>query len=143
MDGDVINIVRQENTVTIREAGTRMAQYVPAEFLMDQKTVVYQGAHSAAWYVRHYAGGFQKATDRNSVTVTLPNNQTIATKSFLGIRKYPTVEPGAVITMQVDPKKLEKIEKPKEKVDWNAEARNTLSALTSIVSVILLVDRLK
>ena len=143
MDGDVINIVRQENTVTIRETGTRMAQYVPAEFLTEQKTVVYQGAHSAGWYIRHYAGGFQKATDRRSVTVTLPNNQTIATTSFLGICKYPKVEPGAVITMQVDEKKLEKIEKPKEKIDWGNEMRSTLSALTSVVSIYLLIDRLK
>ena len=143
MDGDVINIVRQENTVTIRETGTRMAQYVPAEFLTEQKTVVYQGAHSAAWYIRRYAGGFQRATDRRSVTVTLPNNQTIGTTSFLGIKKYPTVEPGAVITMQVDPKKQEKIEKPKEKIDWGAEMRSTLSMLTSVVSIYLLIDRLK
>ncbi len=143
MDGDVINIVRQENTVTIRETGTRMAQYVPAEFMTEQKTVVYQGAHSAAWYIRRYAGGFQRATDRRSVTVTLPNNQTIGTTSFLGIKKYPTVEPGAVITMQIDEHKLEKIEKPKEKIDWSAEMRSTLSALTSVVSIYLLIDRLK
>ena len=143
MDGDVINIVRQENTVTIRETGTRMAQYVPAEFLTEQKTVVYQGAHSAAWYIRRYAGGFQRATDRRSVTVTLPNNQTIGTTSFLGIKKYPTVEPGAVITMQIDEHKLEKIEKPKEKIDWGNEMRSTLSALTSVVSIYLLIDRLK
>ena len=143
MDGDVINVVRQENTVTIRETGTRMAQYVPDEFLTTQKTIIYQGPHNAAWYIRHYAGGFQKTTDRNSVTVTLPNNQTIATKSFLGIRKYPTVEPGGVITMQIDPKKQERIEKPKEKIDWAAEMRNSLSAITSLVSIILLVDRIK
>ncbi len=143
MDGDVINIVRQENTVTIRETGTRMAQYVPAEFLSTQKTVIYQGTHNAAWYIRHYAGGFQKVADRNSVTVTLPNNQTIATKSFLGIRKYPTVEPGAVITMQIDEKKLEKVEKPKEKIDWGVEMQRTLSTLTSVLSIYFLVDRLK
>ena len=143
MDGDVINIVRQENTVTIREAGTRMAQYVPVEFMSTQKTIVYQGPHSAKWYIRQYAGGFQKATDRNSVTVTLPNNQTIGTKRILGIRQYPKVEPGAVITMQVDEQKLEKIEKPKEKIDWGAELRSTLSMLTSVVSIYILIDRLK
>ena len=143
MDGDVINIVRQENTVTIRETGTRMAQYVPAEFLTTQKTVIYQGTHNAAWYIRHYAGGFQKVADRNSVTVTLPNNQTIATRHFLGIRKYPAVEPGAVITMQIDEKKLEKVEKPKEKIDWGVEMQKTLSTLTSVLSIYFLVDRLK
>ena len=143
MEGDVINIVRQENTVTIRETGTRMSQYVPADYASTEKLLVYQGGHSAGWYIRHYAGGFLKDADRNSVTVTLPNNQTVGTTRFLGIRNYPTVEPGSVITMRIDNEKREKIETPKEKIDWGAELRSTLSALTSTVSLILLIDRLK
>ena len=144
MDGDVINIVRLENTVTIRETGTRMAQYVPDEYSSTQKLIVYQGKHSAAWYVRHYAGGFQKLADKNSVTVTFPNNQSESTKRcFLGIRNYPDVEPGGVITMRIDEDKRERIEKPKEKIDWGNELRTSLSTLTSVVSLILLIDRLK
>ncbi len=143
MEGDVINIVRQENTVIIREIGTRFAQYIPSDYSATQKIVVYQGGRSARWYINHYAGGFQKMADRNSVTVTMPNNQTEGTTRFLGIRKYPTVEPGAVITMRLDDQKREKLEKPKEKIDWGAEMRSTLSALTSVVSIYLLIDRLK
>ena len=143
MEGDVINIVRQENTVTIRETGTRMAQYAPADFSSTQKLIVYQGAHSARWYVRNYAGGFQKLADRRSVTVTLPNGQMVGTTSFLGIRNTPRVEPGGVITLKMDTQKQEKIEKPKEKIDWGAELRSTLSAMTSVVSIILLAERLK
>jgi hypothetical protein len=144
MDGDVINIVRLENTVTIRETGTRMAQYVPGEYSSTQKLIVYQGKHSAAWYVRHYAGGFQKLADKNSVTVTFPNNQSESTKRrFLGIRNYPEVEPGGVITMRIDEEKRERIEKPKEKIDWGNELRTSLSTLTSVISLIILVDRLK
>lgn len=143
MDGDVINIVRQENTVTIRETGTRMGQYVPADYSASQKIVLYQGPHSAAWYIRHYAGGFVKVANKNSVTVTMPNNQTESTKRFLGIRDYPTVQPGGVITVSIDQEKQEKIDKPKEKIDWGAEMRSTLSALTSVVSIYLLIDRLK
>lgn len=144
MDGDVINIVRQENTVFIRETGTRMSQYVPDEYASTQKIVIYQGNRNAAWYVRHYAGGFIKTADKNSVTVTFPNNQSESTKrGFLGIRNYPTVEPGGVITMRIDPDKVEKLEKKtKEKVDWDNMFSKTLSSLTSIVSIILLVDRL-
>ena len=143
MEGDVINIARQENTVTIRETGTRLAQYIPDDFSATQKLIVYKGGHSARWYINHYAGGFQKTADRNSVTVTMPNNQTIGTTRFLGIRKYPTVEPGGVITMRMDDQKREKLDKPKEKIDWGAEMRSTLSALTSVVSIYLLIDRLK
>ena len=144
MDGDVINIVRLENTMTIREMGTRMAQYVPDEYSSTQKTVIYQGKHNAAWYVRHYAGGFDKMADKNSVTVTFPNNQSESTKrGFFWIRRYPKVEPGGVVTMRFDEDKRERIEKPKEKIDWGNELRTSLSTLTSVISLIILVDRLK
>ena len=143
MEGDVINIVRQENTVVIREMGTRMGQYVPADYSAEQKTIVYQGHRTARWYIKHYAGGFAKYADRNSVTVTMPNNQSEGTHRFLGIRRMPRVNPGGVITLRMDTEKREREEKPKEKIDWGVEARNSLSALTSVVSIILLVRNLK
>ena len=144
MDGDVVNIVRQENIVVIREIGTRMGQYVPDEFSAASKTMVYQGSHNAAWYIRHYAGGFQKIANKNSVTVTMPNYQTDGTKrGFLGIRRYPTVEPGGVITVSIDSEKREKLETPKEKVNWGQTFNQSVSTLTSVISLIILVDRLK
>ena len=144
MDGDVINVVRQENTVFIRETGTRMAQYVPDEYSSTMKTIIYQGNHNAAWYIRHYAGGFQKLADKNSVTVTLPNYQAESVKrGFFWIRRYPKVQPGATITMRMDQEKRERIEKPKEKVDWGYEMRSSISTLTSVISLIILVDKLK
>ena len=142
MEGDVINIVRMENTVTIRETGTRMAQYVPDEYASTQKTITYQGARNAGWYIRNYAGGFQKYADKNSVTVTLPNNQSNSTKHFLFFRTYPKVEPGSVITLSMDTKRQEKAAEPKEPVKWEQVAASSLSALTSIVSMILLIERL-
>ena len=142
MDGDVINIVRQENTVVIRETGTYMSQYVPDGFSSDHRLLVYDGRHSAKWYVKHYAGGFLKTTDKRSVTVTMPNSQTEGTSCFI-FRHYPKVEPGGVITMRIDTKKKERIEKPKEKIDWGYELRNSLAALTSVVSIILLVENIK
>lgn len=143
MEGDVINIVRQENTVTIYETGTRMSQYVPDEYELSKKTIVYQGHHSAGWYIKNYAGGFHKLADKNSVTVTMPNYQTRSTgKTFIFFRDYPTVEPGSVITVSMDEKKIEKAAEPKEKVDWENWAQKSLSAITSVVSIILLVNRL-
>ena len=143
MAGDVINVTRQENTVVIREMGTRMAQYVPDEFSSTQTTIVYQGRHTAAWYIKKYAGGFDKYADRNSVTVTLPNNQSKGTTHFLFFRQTPTVEPGSVITLRMDTEKREKAEKPKESIDWGAEMRNSLSALTSVVSIVMLLETLR
>ena len=143
MEDDVINIVRQENTVTIYETGTRMAQYTPEEYQMSKKTIVYQGHHSAKWYINNYAGGFHKLADKNSVTVTMPNYETRGTKKkMIFFRNYPTVEPGSVITVSYDDKKVEAVDKPKEKVDWESWAQKALSSITSVVSIILLLDRL-
>ena len=145
MEGDVINVVRQENTVTIRTVGTRMSQYVPEGFEESQKTVIYQGPHSAGWYIRHYAGGFAKFADRNSVTVTMPNNQTEGTHTFI-FRNYPTVQPGSVITLRLDQEKIDdhnrKMAEPKAKVDFESVASKTLSAVTSITSLYILIANL-
>ena len=144
MDGDVVNITRQENIVVIREIGTRMGQYVPDEFSASSKIMVYQGNHNAAWYIRHYAGGFQKVANKNSVTVTMPNYQTDGTKrGFLGIRRYPTVEPGGVITVSIDREKREKLDTPKEKVNWNNTFNQSLTTLTATVSLIVLLKQIK
>ena len=142
MDGDVVNVIRMENTVTIRELGTRMAQYVPADFSSTQKTLVYQGGYNAKWYIDNFAGGLVKTADRRSLTVTLPNYQTVGTKRVLGIRIYPKVEPGSTVTVTIDQEKKEKLEKPKEKVDWERLAASMLTSLTSITSMILLIERL-
>ncbi len=144
MDGDVITIPRRENTVVIRETGTRMGQYVPAEFSAAQKTVVYQGSHSAAWYIEHFAGGFDKDADKMSVTVTYPNNQTESTTRCLFCRHYPDVEPGAVITVRMDTEKIRererKLTEPKEKFDWVSEIGKVVAALTSLASIIVLAN---
>lgn len=142
MDEDIINIVRMENTVTIRETGTRIGQYVPADFSANQKTVTYQGGHNAKWYITHNAGGFAKYADRNSVTVTRPNGQSDGVRRFLWMRIYPKVEPGSVISLKLDTEKRENAKKPKEKHEWDKIAAGSLASLTSIVSMILLIERL-
>ena len=144
MEGDVINIVRQENIVTIREVGTRMGQYVPEEFSSVSKVMVYQGNHNAAWYVRHYAGGFQKVANKNGVTMTMPNYQTVGTnRTVFGIRRYPKVEPGGVITVSIDREKREKLDTPKEKINWGNTFNQSVATLTSVISLVILIDRLK
>jgi protein involved in polysaccharide export with SLBB domain len=151
-EGDVINISRLENVVVIKSTGTRMDQYtlltdtMSFKDMVDQKeykNVIYHGQHSAGWYIKNFAGGFQKNADRNSVTITLPNNQTVATKHFLGfIRVYPTVKAGSTITMVMSKEKMEAEAKPKEKVDWEGIAARGLSTLMSTLSIIMLVQQL-
>ena len=141
MEGDVLNINRQENTVIIRPTGTRMNQYVAEDFVSDEKLVVFKGRHRAAWYIKQYAGGYDRYADRKSVTVTLPNNQSKGTKQFI-FRATPIVEPGSVITLRMDQDKIDnrnrRMEEPKNKVDFESIVAKTLSGITSVVSIIIL-----
>jgi protein involved in polysaccharide export with SLBB domain len=140
-EGDVININRLENIVTILESGTRMNQFSMNNDTTGLKNVIYQGQHSAAWYIRNFAGGFQQRANRKSVTVTLPNDQMIATKkSFFIFRNYPDAQPGSVISLQMKPPK----EKPADgkKTDWDNIFGRTTSAVTSVLTLYLLVQQL-
>jgi len=141
-EGDVININRLENTVSILEAGTRMSQYSVNPEASTLKNIVFQGHKSAYWYIRNFAGGFQKLTDRNSVTVTYPNNQMQATKHFLFFRIYPRVESGSTITMKMDAEKIKLEAEPNQKLDIETTVSKGLSVLMSTLSVILLLQRL-
>ena len=142
-EGDVININRMENTVAILETGTRMSQYSIDTTTNQVRNIVFQGYRSAGWYIRNFAGGFQKNADRRSVTVTYANNQMESTNRYLFFNQYPTVQPGSIITLKMDPKKIEAELKPKEKVDWESTVSKGLATLMSTLSVILLLRSLK
>ena len=141
-EGDVVNINRLENTVTIREDGTRMAQYSINPENNQFKNVVFQGQRSARWYIRNYAGGFQQRANRNSVTVTLPNDQMLSTKHFLFVfRNYPNAVSGSTITMQMKPPKVERIGDNK-KTDWDNIMGRTATSVTSALTLYLLIQQL-
>ena len=147
MEGDVINITRQENMVIIRETGTRIGQYVPDEFSPEQSTVTYKGKKSAKWYIKHYAGGFQRFADKKSVTVIMPSGQIESVKKgFLGIRNYPDVQPGATIAMRMNEEKIRdfnrEMEEPKTKFDLPEFLSKTVSVIVSLASVVILAQKL-
>jgi protein involved in polysaccharide export with SLBB domain len=77
--GDLITVPKLNNIVKIETSGTR---YI----LGDNQRVLqvnYQGKHSAAWYVRNFAGGFDKRADRLSVQVVRENGIGKQNNSFL------------------------------------------------------------
>lgn len=103
MEGDVINILRLENTVMIHHQGTRLSETSGSNGVLH---LVYQGSKSAAWYIKNYAGGFLHNADRNSVTVTLKNGQMKGTgRTIFWIRKYPKVSTGSLINVRMEPAK--------------------------------------
>lgn len=99
--GDIININRLENTVTIRSNGTGLSETTGTDGKIN---LVYQGPKSAGWYIKHYAGGFSSSADKNSVTVILKNGQMKGTgRTIFGIRRYPKVSTGAFISVRLKP----------------------------------------
>lgn len=139
--GDVINIERHENTVFIRPAATRLADY-PGGFEGSTLNIVFQGEKSARWYVNNYAGGFAKKADKKSLTVLMKNYQLKRTSSFMGILNYPEVETGSTISLQMKLPKEKKVE-PKEKTNWGQIFGTTLTALTTALTIIVLANQLK
>ena len=140
-EGDVININRLENTVSIHGIGTRMAQYSIYADSSEVKNVIYQGSKSAKWYIENFAGGFVKRANRNSVTVTLPNDQMLSTtRTFLVFRKYPKAKPGSIISLQMKPPK----EKPADGkgTDWDSITGRTTASLTAVLTLYLLIQQL-
>lgn len=141
MPGDVVFVPQFENTVGIRLRATRQADQFNAGLLPtdirlnDVIDFVYQGPKSARWYLREFAGGFSKNADKNSVTVTYPDGKVQATRRYFGIRDYPSVKPGAVITVIEKP---EKEKKERKQVDIDAMYTRTISAVTTLMTIIIL-----
>jgi protein involved in polysaccharide export with SLBB domain len=156
-EGDVVNINRMENTVTIVGKGTGLVNYVIDSISAENvdsifksldrqsypnKVVVYRGGRLANWYIKKFAGGFNKNADRTTVTVTYPNNETRATKHFWFFRSYPKVVPGSTIELQLSPDKIKAESKPKEHMDFETTLSKSLSIMMSTLSIIILVQRL-
>lgn len=140
-EGDVINIERIENTISIRPIGTRLADNAILT-TTDALNLVYQGKKSARWYINNYAGGFAKRADKNSVTVSLKNGQVKTTKkSLLFFRKYPKIESGSLISLKMKPPKPIKL--PREKTSWGTIWQGTLTAMTAILSIVVISQTLK
>ncbi len=138
--GDVINIDRRENIVSIRETATHLSNY-PGVLNNGIMNLVFQGKKSARWYINNYAGGFKKRADKKSVVVILKNGQMKLTRRFMGIYSYPKAETGSMISLQMKPPKEKRV-KPKEKTDWSKIWSTTLAAITTALTIFVLAKRL-
>ncbi|MBU1012584.1 MAG: SLBB domain-containing protein [Bacteroidetes bacterium] len=140
-EGDVINIERRENTVSIRPIGTRLADNTFNEAAVSFN-LVFQGEKSARWYINNYAGGFVDRADKKSVTVSLKNGRVKSTKkSLLLFRNYPEVETGSLISLKMKPPK-EKRESTREKTKWSEVWGTTLTAVTTALTIFVLAKQL-
>lgn len=133
-DGDVIDIPTVNQMVgvkgAIRYPGLDSLSTISGRFIPGK---------SAKWYVKHYAGGFKKKAMRRSTLVQYPNGKVEHTRSFIGIKNYPTIDnEGAVITVEMKEVKPKGPPVPKEPVSLNIIIPSVIAGLTSIASTLTL-----
>ena len=135
--GDVIEIPMQQEVVTILTQGTFATRFGVDELTADGAIqVAYQGNYPADWYVKNYAGGFSDRARQRWTTVEYANGQVAETGSFLGIKDYPDVRPGATIRVGLAPQRVER-ERREERFDWIGLAGVITGALTSVATLLI------
>ncbi len=139
MSGDVVSILPYQNTFGIRLEGTQYPQIDTVA--IERMQFVYQGKKSARWYIREYAGGFDRDADKRSVAVAYPSGQVDGTKRTLGLfNDYPTVLNGGEIV--ITKKSEEKIKEEKKDIDFDAIFTRSFQAISSILTLTLLLQQL-
>jgi len=134
--GDLVTVPKVNNVVRIQTSGTRYILGLNQPMLQ----VNYQGRHSAAWYIRNFAGGFNKRADRKTLKAIRDNGLVDRTKSFLFIRNYPNVMYGDRIVMDLKEEKPKVEKKTVKEIDWD-KAFTRILALGSTMAIILTVTK--
>ncbi|HRB92236.1 MAG TPA: hypothetical protein PLT17_02430, partial [Chitinophagales bacterium] len=104
----------------------------------------YVPGKSARWYIKHYGGGFKKGALKKSTMVIYPNRKVDYTRTFMGIKNYPTVDiEGATITVDMKVKKPKPPKGPESALNWNIILPSMIAAFTSIATTLTLIFVLK
>jgi len=144
--GDSIAINPFNNIVSIRLEGTRLGDLVARKLTADTllkisefQTFNYSGRKSAFWYLKNNAGGFASRAVRSSVTLTFPDGRVQATRHFLFLRDYPSVEPGSLISLT---RKPEKIQTESKGVNLERVLSTTTQSISTLLTLILLLRQI-
>ncbi len=116
-DGDELIISPLKQTVEVRGEvyAPSLVQYIPGK--------------SLKYYVNN-AGGYMHFAKKNRTYVMYSNGNLGVTKSFLGIRKYPKIKPGATILV------------PKREQRRKVTAQEIIGITTGVATLGILIDRL-
>ena len=143
-EGDIVNIPKQKDIVTIKMGNTKSAELYPDKILSSGKfNVAFHEGKNAKYYLDRYAAGIGENGRKRLVTVEHPNGEIERTKNLLLLKKYPKVRKGSIISVggKSMKKEKEKSEKEKEEIDWGKTIANSLAQATAILSLILLVQQ--
>ncbi|MCB0657378.1 MAG: SLBB domain-containing protein, partial [Saprospiraceae bacterium] len=143
--GDRITIPKTKDLVTI-EGATKARELYPEQMIDGSRFhTAYQGSHSAKWYIDNYAAGVSENGERKSISVRLANGELKKTTNLGLFKIYPKVKEGS--TIRVAAKPPEPLKSPDEpsgnsKVDWGKVLSDSLAQATSLLTLILLLQRI-
>ncbi len=140
-EGDVISIPKLNNLITIT-GSTRAAELYTSDIASSNKlTVPYEEGKNAWYYVNKYAAGVSKNGKKSRITVTDLSGRVHETKTFLWFKNYPDVKRGSLINVGKKPVKIDKNGKTSEPIDWNGLLADSVAQATTILTLLLLVQR--
>jgi len=138
--GDEIRVPKPRESVLIYTANTNSSAFgIDSLKKGGIIEVAFQGPKKANWYINNYAGGYANKAKKKDVTVTGAAGEIMETKSFLGIKSYPSVEAGSKIYTPVKPPKKEKPQR--ERTSWSEIAQVVVAAMTTVATLIIISDR--
>lgn len=142
-EGDIITIPEQRDLVGIIGA-TKAPELYPERLLDGKIDVPYHASKRAMFYVNEYAAGISDNGKRSLITVEQPNGRIERTVDLGIARIYPKVQRGSIIKVGVKPPKEEDniLEAEREPVNWGQVVRDTLAQVTTVLSLVLLIQRL-
>lgn len=143
--GDRIMIPKTKDLVTI-EGATKARELYPDQ-MIDGSSIqtAYQGTKSAKWYIDNYAAGVGENGSKKSISVRLANGQLKKTTNLGLFKIYPKVKEGSTVrvaTKPVEPPKTPEEQQNNSKVDWGKVLSDSLAQATSLLTLILLLQRI-
>lgn len=139
---DLITIPKKRDLVTIQGQTKASELYQATIAEQEQVNVPYVSGKDAKYYVDEFAGGINDKGDKWEITVRYPNGTLKRTKRVLFWKKYPPVEKGSVITVGTKKVEKEADNEEKEPVDWGQFFRDTIAAVTAVLTLIVLAQRI-
>ena len=142
-NGDVIHIPTVKEFVTIRGA-TRVEEVLGRGAISENNEikVPYQEGKDAMFYINEHAGGLSDEADRSKIFVEHANGEIKKPKWGFFKKRYPEVLQGSIVTVGEKSEEL-KNEEEKEKVDWTKVLGDSVGQAMSILTLILLIQRLE
>lgn len=139
--GDSIFIPKMKNIVTL----TGAVRHFDMDSLSSQVSAPYYWGKRANFYIERHGGGFGRFAKKSRTFVRQPNGEIHAAKNYWLFKRYPKVENGATIFVDItDRKRYEKERRERRKGrSWN-DAFDTLTAkVTTVLTVLLLVNQIR